>query len=536
MFRILITLLLISNSIVAQETQPKTPDQIYGQLFIDVQLNKVFPDSKTFVDCTPIISPEQIVSRYKQEKTKAGFNLKAFVLKYFKLPAQPKAYTSKTKDVRQHINNLWKVLQRSADKPLKGSSLLPLPKTYIVPGGRFREIYYWDSYFTMLGLKESKQYSLMESMVNNFAYMINTYGHIPNGNRTYYLSRSQPPFFSMMVELLASVKGNAVYNKYSTALQKERSYWSTKETEDDNSYLGKRACSIELDGNYINVSRYCDDLNIPRQESYVEDYNTAEIAALEFRKVVRFADSNRLNRAVDSIKRLVWHNLRSAAASGWDFSSRWMLRGEELYNTKTHDIIPVDLNCLVYHLKQTHERSTATHDEKEMELYASTLKKNYRQLFFNEEIGWYCDATADGKVMNNPTLAGMYPMFFKLADEKDVPRIVEFLKQNFLKNGGVVTSLNNTGQQWDAPNGWAPLQWITIVGLENYGYHDLAKEIATRWVKLNKKVFASTGKLMEKYDVINTNKKAGGGEYPSQDGFGWTNGVLLALMNKYKLK
>jgi alpha,alpha-trehalase len=112
---------------------------------------------------------------------------------------------------------------------------------------------------------------------------------------------------------------------------------------------------------------------------------------------------------------------------------------------------------------------------------------------------------------------------------------VDFLKKNFLKDGGVVTSLNNTGQQWDAPNGWAPLQWITIIGLENYGYHDLAKEIATRWVNLNKKVFKETGRLMEKYDVVDINKPAGGGEYPSQDGFGWTNGVLLALMNKYKL-
>jgi alpha,alpha-trehalase len=533
MIRLLILLLLIGNSIVAQETQPKTPDETYGQLFVDVQLNKVFPDSKTFVDCIPIISPEQIVTKYQQEKAKPGFNLKVFVLKHFKLPAQPKRYNSKTKDVRQHINNLWKVLQRSADKPVKGSSLLALPKIYIVPGGRFREIYYWDSYFTMLGLKESKQYSLMESMVNNFAYMINTYGHIPNGNRSYYLSRSQPPFFSMMVELLASVKGNGVYNKYHDALQKELSYWRSNESDEHSSRA--RSFSIETNGNYIDVSRYVDDLNIPRQESYLEDYLTAEKAALEFRKVVRFADSNRLNKAMDSIKRMVWHNLRSAAASGWDFSSRWMLRGNELYNTKTADIIPIDLNCLVYHLRQTHERSIATHDNRELELYTSTTKKNFRQLFFNEELGWYCDATADGKVMNNPTLAGMFPLFLKVADEKDVPRIVEFLKQNFLKDGGVVTSLNNTKQQWDAPNGWAPLQWVTIVGLENYGYHDLAKEIAKRWVKLNKKVFASTGKLMEKYDVIDINRKAGGGEYPSQDGFGWTNGVLLALMNKYKL-
>ncbi len=534
MIRMLLIMLLISSNVLAQQTQPQTPDQIYGQLFIDVQLNRVFSDSKTFVDCVPTISPEHILAKYETEKIKAGFKLKPFVLKYFKLPAQPKTYTAKTKDVRQHINNLWKVLQRSADKPLKGSSLLALPNSYIVPGGRFREIYYWDSYFTMLGLKESKQYSLMESMVNNFAYMINTYGHIPNGNRTYYLSRSQPPFFSLMVELLASVKGVSVYKKYSKVLQKELDYWKNTESANANS-LEVRNFYVDINNSEIAVSRYSDNLSIPRQESYLEDYLTAEKAALEFRKVVRYADSNRLNRAVDSIKRNVLNNLRSAAASGWDFSSRWMLRGKELYNTKTTSIIPVDLNCLVYHLRQTHEQSIETHDEKELQLHTAITKKNFKQLFFNEQLGWYCDATQDGKVLSNPTLAGMYPLFFKLADKEDVPRIVEFLKENFLKDGGVVTSLNNTKQQWDAPNGWAPLQWITIIGLENYGYHDLAKEIATRWVELNKKVFASTGRLMEKYDVVDINRKAGGGEYPSQDGFGWTNGVLLALMNKYKL-
>jgi alpha,alpha-trehalase len=95
--------------------------------------------------------------------------------------------------------------------------------------------------------------------------------------------------------------------------------------------------------------------------------------------------------------------------------------------------------------------------------------------------------------------------------------------------GGVVTTLETTGQQWDAPNGWAPLQWITIVGLENYGHHELAAEVASRWINLNSDVFKRTGKLMEKYNIVDTHLEAGGGEYPGQDGFGWTNGVLLAL-------
>jgi alpha,alpha-trehalase len=107
------------------------------------------------------------------------------------------------------------------------------------------------------------------------------------------------------------------------------------------------------------------------------------------------------------------------------------------------------------------------------------------------------------------------------------------VKEKFLKAGGLTSTLESTGQQWDAPNGWAPLQWMAIMGLENYGYHSLAAEIAKRWIKLNTDVFKRTGKLMEKYNVVDTHLEAGGGEYAGQDGFGWTNGVLLALIKKY---
>lgn len=517
MLRFFFVLLLFYGTANAQQPYPPTPEKMYGQLFIDVQNSRIFNDSKTFVDCIPLIAPEEIVARYESEVQKKGFNLKSFVMQYFKLPSVPPSFTSSSKDIRAHINGLWPVLTRSADTLNDRSSLLPLPHPYIVPGGRFREIYYWDSYFTMLGLKESGQYEMMDNMVKNFAHLINQYGHIPNGNRSYYLSRSQPPFFSLMVELLASVKGISVYAEYIDEMKAEMDYWSEQSGDEGLSYR--------------------DELSVPRQESYFEDDSTANYAVMEFRKVVRFADSNRLNRAVDSIYASVCNNLRSAAASGWDFSSRWM-KGEALHTTDINNILPVDLNTLSFGgLQLILYKANASIDGRSMnEMNAKFTIPILKEQFFNEKLGWYCDFDLETKqVMNNPTLAGMYPLFFKLADEKEVPRIVEFLKQHFLKDGGVVTSLKTTGQQWDAPNGWAPLQWITIIGLENYGYHELAKEIATRWVNLNKKVFAESGKLMEKYDVIDINKPAGGGEYPSQDGFGWTNGVLLALMNIYGL-
>ena len=145
------------------------------------------------------------------------------------------------------------------------------------------------------------------------------------------------------------------------------------------------------------------------------------------------------------------------------------------------------------------------------------------------------DIDLQGQPSKEITLAGVAPLFFKVAPSDRVDAIVKTLKDKFVQPGGVVTTLKETGQQWDSPNGWAPLQWLTIQGLRNYGQDELAKDLAERWMKLNVKVYKATGKLMEKYDVKDLSKPAGGGEYPSQDGFGWTNGVFLELVSLYGL-
>ncbi|MFC7668149.1 trehalase family glycosidase [Hymenobacter humi] len=134
------------------------------------------------------------------------------------------------------------------------------------------------------------------------------------------------------------------------------------------------------------------------------------------------------------------------------------------------------------------------------------------------------------------TLAGVYPLAFGLATPAQAKRVATNLKANFLKPGGLVTTLAKTGQQWDAPNGWAPLQYLAVEGLRRYQQPTLADTVAHRWVRLNRRVFNQTGKLLEKYDVVDPNRPAGGGEYPLQDGFGWTNGVLLRLMEWYKIE
>ena len=512
-----IALLLVMQFIllVLFAQPPKTPDQIYGQLFVDVQMNRIFPDNKTFVDCIPKRDPKAIVADYLKAKHNPAlrFSLLRFVEANFEIPVSPTSqYKSDTAaSVKTHIQQLWSILKRNPDAPVEGSSLLPLPYSYIVPGGRFREIYYWDSYFTMLGLQESGEYEVMANMINNFAYMLNKYGHIPNGNRTYYLSRSQPPFFSMMLDLLAEQKGNSVYALYQNALVKEYNYFMDKTANT------KHVVTMP-DGSILN--RYWDQGTRPRQESFYPD----STVAIDYKG----------NRA------MLYKNLRSGAESGLDFSSRWFADGEHLSTVEVTNFVAVDLNGLLYHLELTLAKSyKETGNLLRANYYAQLAerrKKAINKYLWNAKDNWYYDYNISGKKLSSEiTIMGITPLFFNVASKEQAHAAAQFAKAQLLKSGGFVTTLKNTGQQWDAPNGWAPLQWLAIKGLENYEEHELAKDAAERWAKLNIKVFHRTGKMMEKYNVENIDLEAGGGEYQSQDGFGWTNGVLLKLMDMYNI-
>jgi len=430
---------------LAQPATVPAPDQVYGELFREVQIQKIFPDGKTFVDCLPKRKPAEIMTDYFAQKG-PNFNLKKFVDDNFELPRSPQInYITQEKDVVMHIKNLWGVLRREPDKSVEGSSLLPLPYSYIVPGGRFREIYYWDSYFTMLGLKESGEIATIENMVNNFAYLINEFGFIPNGNRSYYLSRSQPPFFSLMVELLAEAKGSGIYAIYLASLEKEYNYWMDKKAP-------TRHVVKMPDGSMMN--RFYDQGDMPRQESYLEDYTLTKDLSEQRR--------NKMNR-----------DLRSAAESGWDFSSRWFADGKNINTIQVTSMIPVDLNCLMYHLESTLARAYKEGGDLIKERYftqiAERRKKAINKYCWSTVNGWYVDYNIDTKrVSTEMTIAGTSPLFFKVAPAARMKNIVYTLRKKFIREGGVLTTLKNTGQQWDAPNGWAPLQWITIKGLENY--------------------------------------------------------------------
>jgi alpha,alpha-trehalase len=131
-----------------------------------------------------------------------------------------------------------------------------------------------------------------------------------------------------------------------------------------------------------------------------------------------------------------------------------------------------------------------------------------------------------------PSAATAFPLFFKMATEKQAAETAQFIEKQLLRPGGIVTTPFRSGQQWDAPNGWAPLQWIAVTGLRHYAFDKLAASIRSRWIDLNQRVYRNTGKMMEKYNVEDMGLTAGGGEYPVQDGFGWSNGVLLKFLKE----
>ncbi len=483
-----------------------------GQLFEEVQLQNILGDGKTFPDCIPKRSLEEINQDYLNQKDKANFELKKFVLDNCELPKVPATeYKSDTsKSATQHINALWDVLTRTPDEA--GGSIIPLPHPYIVPGGRFREIYYWDSYFTMLGLKVSGRNDLIQNMVDNFAHLIDSVGYIPNGNRTYYLGRSQPPFFSLMVKLLSEQKKNTLAH-YLPYLEKEYAFWMRSKNLSEINNAQHRVVRLP-DGSLLN--RYWDEHATPRPESFKEDVELT-------------------HHTIEKPESL-YRNIRAAAESGWDFSSRWFKEENSFATIHTTEIIPVDLNCLLYHLEVVlsdafHEVGNHVESIKFHNL-SEARKEAIIKYCWNEEAGFFFDYDfVAQKQKQSYTLAAAFPLFFHVATHDQAKAVQRILKEKFLKPGGLTTTLLHSGQQWDAPNGWAPLQWIAYRGLLNYGMEDLASQIKTNWTNVNLKVYTNTGKMTEKYDVWNKDGNASGGEYPNQDGFGWTNGVFLA-MNK----
>jgi len=489
-------------------------EDAFPELFEAVQTAKVLGDYKTFVDAIPNQDPNVILHKYESLKDTSDFDLKAFVLDNFSLPqATKETKVTHEASLQVHLKNHWKNLVRQPVKTSEFSSLIELPNPYVVPGGRFREMFYWDSYFTIVGLLASDHTTLAKGMIDNFAYQIDQFGFVPNGNRSYFLSRSQPPLFAATLLAYADKKGLESIVQYLPQLEKEYLFWMDGNTDIPASEKeGKHLITLE-NGDFLN--RYYGAIAKPRAEAYGKESRWSQHKS-------------------PSEKDNFFRNLRAVCESGWDFSSRWFSDGKNKTTTHAMDIIPVDLTSLLYQLESTiallHKQVNNDSKAKYFEARAEQRKALIHKYHFDEETGTYQDYDFKRKAhTQRPSMAMAYPLYVGAAKPLAAEHVVKYLHKHFLKPGGFVTTLTNTGEQWDYPNGWAPLQYIGVKGLLNYDEGTFANDVMKRWLALNEKVYAQEGKMMEKYNVVDTSMKAGGGEYPTQDGFGWTNGVDLAF-------
>lgn len=489
---------------------PTSPADLFGPLLGEVQSRRLFDDGKTFVDAVPLRPPGEIMAKFGfVERDDAA--LRAFVHEHFAMPAPARVHAAHTeRDLRRYIASLWPELERSAPAPHADGSLLSVCEPYVVPGGRFVELYYWDSYFSLLGLIRDGHEPLARSIVDAITGLIERHGHVPNGTRSYYLSRSQPPLYFAMVDLLPDARPEVNRRRLRAMLAEHRFWMSGAE----GLAPGERHRRVVAMPDGARLNRYWDDRDTPRDESFLEDVETAARSSLPLGTIFRA--------------------LRAGAESGWDFSSRWFADQASLATIATPQIVPVDLNALLYGLERTiADYADRLCEDSVADLFkaAAEARRAAIHRWLWSDAGHFVDFDcASGMPRAQLTAATLAPLFTHVATPFQADRVAIAVQNHLLADGGLRTTLIETGEQWDWPNGWAPLQWIAFAGLRAYGHRELASTIAQRWVATVDAEFQRSGWVHEKYDV-ERGIEGTGGEYAPQLGFGWTNGVTAAFID-----
>ncbi|XP_068096938.1 trehalase isoform X2 [Hyperolius riggenbachi] len=516
---------------------PPCDSQIYctGDIIHEVQMQKLFEDDKHFVDMGLRDTPENTINKFKSLYTRNPMRsisretLIEFVNTSFHEPGteiqqwdppdwkeSPK-FVSNISDSNlqkwaKDLNDLWKFLGRKIKDEVKVEpekhSQIYVPNPLIVPGGRFREFYYWDSYWVINGLLLSEMRDTARGMIENFLYMVDKYGIIPNGGRVYYLCRSQPPFLTLMMESYMANQNNLTFLRQNIhLLAKEYDFW-----------MNNRSVSVTLNGTDYTLNRYYVPAGGPRPEAYSADYEQAQKLA---------------------------EDIKAAAESGWDFSSRWFYgpRGN-LLDTKTNSVVPADLNAILCRV----ERILANfYTQLDMPQEASRFSAAHTQridavhnVLWDDKLGVWLDYNVELQYRNpNFYPSNLAPLWASCyTNSAVVDKVVSYLEKSgaLSYKNGLPTSLNNTGQQWDFPNGWAPLQHMVIEGLEktqSAKAKEIAFKLAQKWVQVNYDAYKKYNAMYEKYDVEGDGKPGGGGEYEVQLGFGWSNGVIMQLLDLY---
>ncbi|CAD6186271.1 unnamed protein product [Caenorhabditis auriculariae] len=527
--------------------------QIYcnGPILETVQNSFMFPDSKHFVDMSLKYDPVTTLRHFDElgDKVNDIVVLREFVTSHFDPPGSELMewyptdwvdFPSNFLNIHDyhhrrwalHLHRIWRDLcRRVKDEVRKHQdrySLLYVPHPFIIPGGRFREFYYWDSFWILKGLLYSEMYETARGVIKNLMFMVENHGFVPNGGRVYYLTRSQPPLLIPMVYDYYMGTGDLQFVMDALpTLEKEYQFWLNH----------RMSWFKDEEGNdKFPYFQYKAILKVPRPESYREDNELAHGLKTHEEKV------------------RMWSEVASAAETGWDFSTRWFAQdGDERHRMKTirtWSVVPVDLNAFMC----ANSRILASlfeiaGDFKKVQGYQQRYewaKKEMKEIHWNETDGIWYDYDIEKKTHSNIYyVSNAIPLYAKCYDDEDevTPhKVLNYLMRegvmNFTK--GLPTSLAmGSEQQWDKENAWPPMIHMVIEGFRTTGLPDLmkvAQKMATSWLAVTYQSFIRTHAMFEKYNVTLLTEEAsagGGGEYEVQTGFGWTNGVILDLLDKY---
>ncbi|XP_046606777.1 trehalase-like isoform X1 [Neodiprion virginianus] len=521
-----------------------------GDLLKTVQLAEIFNDSKTFVDLYQLNDPEVTLSNFKKlmEATDNNPNhsqVTEFVSENFAQESDSELETWSPPDWQENppilnrikdetyrkwvkeLNRIWPQLARKvkpevAEHPER-HSLIYAPNGFIVPGGRFRECYYWDSYWAMRGMLLCGMNDTVRGMLENFFTVIKKYGFIPNGFRRYYLMRSQPPMLAQMVASYMEMTNDIDFLRANIAtIELELDYW-----------LQEMFVEVKKGGKTYQVARYTVHSDVgPRPESYREDYNNAQ-------------------KLGSDRSESFYTDMKAGAQSGWDFTGRWFDETDgvlgNLTTIRTRTIVPVDLNAF---LQRDAQLLAVFHswlnDSKKSEYWgkmANLIQDGLDNVLWNEQEEMWLDYDIEQQRSRNryyaSNFAPLYCGSYNRTKAKDLAESsVRHLEKHGITQfmGGSPVSKDNTGEQWDYPNAWPNMQSVIVFGLQRTGWEpatSLAKVLATRWLHSNYLGFSEYGVLFEKYSAINPGKYGGGGEYNVQTGFGWTLGVIMEFMDQW---
>ncbi|EYC31570.1 hypothetical protein Y032_0004g2221 [Ancylostoma ceylanicum] len=513
-------------------------------LLMAVNYHELYNDSKTFVDMPMKNDPDYVLEKFNEafgnisveaiNRTK----LLQFVDEHFSppgsemLPCTPDDWNPQPAKLMSivdpqlrgwalKLNAIWRTLCKRIDPAIENSSarysLIYLPNIFIMPGGRFREFYYWDAYWIIKGLLACDMYNTTKAMIENLGSLVERFGFVPNGGRVYYLRRSQPPLLAgMLYEYYEVTKDREFVKKMLPILEKELTFWNNN-----------RMTTVTVQGTDYFVYRYNTKSNMPRPESYAQDIKKAQTVP---------------------DKAQFWQDIASAAESGWDFSTRWFSDHKTIYTVETKNVLPVDLNAFICWnfdiLEYLYERID---DHTKSEFYRETrarFRYTVHKVFYNSTAGSWFDfnlRTGSHNMAFYPSIT--VPLFtgcYNSLNQGKSERLFTLMKDIgvFDYPGGIPTSMiTDSEEQWDFPNGFSPLNHMVVEGLrksQNAQMQDAGYRLARKWIMGNFKVWKETNHMWEKYNVIGDYPRPGsGGEYDVQDGFGWTNGAILDLLVTY---